>query len=119
MPLDPEVECPLCLRFRSASSFALAGPLMEYTDANGHVVQGRARTKKGPRPKVQQVAFDPADQTDVGQLQPIAARVLMKVLYAARTCRFDLMRAACLLAQRITRWDAACDRRLHRLMSYV
>eukprot|EP00975_Prorocentrum_lima_P026488 5569412-Prorocentrum_lima.AAC.1 len=29
----------------------------------------------------------------MGQLQPIAARVLMKILYGARMARFDLLRA--------------------------
>ena len=43
----------------------------------------------------------------------------MKILYAARMCRFDLLRAVCVLAQRITKWDATCDRKLHRLVSYV
>ena len=54
-----------------------------------------------------------------GYLQPIATRVLMKLLYAARYCRFDLLRATCALAQRITKWTPHCDAMLHRLMSYV
>ena len=83
------------------------------------VTHGRARSRKPPKPKVQRVQFDAARAPEEGQLQPIAARVLMKVLYAARMCRFDLMRAVCVLATRITRWDSSCDRRLHRLMSYV
>ena len=49
-------------------------------------------------------------------LKPYAAKVLMKVLYAARYARFDLLRAVCYLAQYITKWDDACDRRLYRLM---
>ena len=36
----------------------------------------------------------------------------MKVLYAARYARFDLLRAVCYLAQYITKWDQECDRRL-------
>ena len=54
-----------------------------------------------------------------GELGPIAARVLMKVLYGARMCRYDLLRAVCRLATRITKWSPADDRALHRLMSYV
>ena len=46
-----------------------------------------------------------------GVLQPIAARVLMKLLYAARMARFDLLRATCGLACCVTKWDAACDAR--------
>ncbi len=36
-------------------------------------------------------------EKDVGALQPIAAKVLMKILYAARMARFDLLRAVCRL----------------------
>ena len=54
-----------------------------------------------------------------GKLQPIAARVLMKILYGARLARFDLLRAVCYLATFITKWDASCDKKLHRLMCYI
>jgi hypothetical protein len=54
-----------------------------------------------------------------GTLQPIAAKVLMKVLYAARMARFDLLRAVGALACCVTKWDAECDKRLHRLMCYI
>ena len=92
---------------------------MEFVDENGVTVRGRVRTRKAAKPKVHRVAFDPTDESEQGQLQPIAARVLMKVLYAARVCRFALLRPVCVLAQRITCWDAECDRRLHRLISYI
>ena len=39
-----------------------------------------------------------------GELSPVASRILMKVLYAARMARPDLLRATCYLATRITRW---------------
>ena len=43
----------------------------------------------------------------------------MKVLYAARVARPDLLRATCMMARRVTKWDADCDRRLHRIMCYI
>ena len=43
----------------------------------------------------------------------------MKVLYAARVARFDLLRAIGFLACHITRWDELCDERLHALMCYI
>ena len=52
-------------------------------------------------------------------LKTYAAKVLMKVLYAARYARFDLLRAVCYLAQFITKWDQDCDKRLYRLMCYI
>ena len=86
---------------------------------DGITKHGRARSKKAPKPEVRYVTYDPNDSSDAGQLQPIAARVLMKILYAARMCRLDLLRAVCVLAQWVTRWDATCDRRLHRLVSHI
>ena len=80
---------------------------------------GRVRTRKGPKPKVETVEYKSDAAEPGGQLQPIAARILMKVLYAARVCRFDLLRAVCALAQRVTKWDEKCDKRLHKLMSYI
>ena len=54
-----------------------------------------------------------------GRLQPIASKVLMKVLFAARMARYDLLRATQSLASRVTKWSADCDLALHRLISYV
>ena len=45
--------------------------------------------------------------------------VLMMELYSARVARFDLFKAVRMLAKRITKWDAKCDRRLIRLFSYI
>ncbi len=59
------------------------------------------------------------DAKDKGVLQPIACRVLMKILYGARLARFDLPKAVGMLASKITRWDRDCDRQLHRLVSYI
>jgi hypothetical protein len=53
------------------------------------------------------------------QLHIIAAKVLMKIMYGARFARPDLLRAVCVLARRITKWDADCDRRLLRLVAYI
>ena len=54
-----------------------------------------------------------------GKLTNIALKVLMKILYAARYCRPDLLRATCALARRVSKWTTECDRRLHRLVSYM
>ena len=83
--------------------------MVEFQDSTGVTVIGRTRTKRGPKPSVQSVVYDTSDESTSGQLQPIAARVLMKVLYAARVCRFDLLRAVCSLATKVTMWDSSCD----------
>ena len=54
-----------------------------------------------------------------GKLTNIALKVLMKILYAAGYCRPDLLRATCALARRVSKWTTECDRRLHRLVSYM
>ena len=60
------------------------------------------------------------DEPDVPlKVSPYAARVLMKVLYAARDARFDLLRAVCALAQQVTKWARECDLTLCRFMCYI
>ena len=54
-----------------------------------------------------------------GRLQPIASRVLMKVLFAARMARWDLLRATQSLASRVTKWSRDCDVGLHHLICYI
>ena len=54
-----------------------------------------------------------------GRLQPIASRVLMKILFAARMARWDLLRATQSLASRVTKWSRDCDVALHRLVCYI
>ena len=58
-------------------------------------------------------------QPGAPRLQSIAAQVLMKILYAARMARFDLLKAVCTLASEISKWTAESDRKLHRLVSYI
>ena len=54
-----------------------------------------------------------------GKLQPIASRVLMKILFAARMARWDLLRATQSLASRVTKSSRDCDVALHRLVCYI
>merc|ERR1712051_583389 len=57
--------------------------------------------------------------TEKGKLSPVASRILMKVLWAARLARFDLLRAVCHLSQFVTEWTVECDRKLQRLIGYI
>ena len=43
----------------------------------------------------------------------------MKVLYAARLARFDLLQAITNLVSRMTKWTRRCDKQLERPMSYI
>ena len=60
-----------------------------------------------------------ADDSKEGLLQPIACKVLMKILYGARLARFDLRRPIAALASKVIKWDTVCDRMLHRLVSCI
>ena len=62
---------------------------------------------------------DSPDNEQAGTLQPIASKVLMKILYGARAARFDLLRAVSALATKVTKWTRLCDRQLHRLVCYI
>ena len=68
------------------------------------------------------VGQDPSvgkDDTDKGLLAPVASKVLMKLLYAARMARWDLLRPVCALAACVARWTKMCDKMLHKLVCYV
>ena len=54
-----------------------------------------------------------------GALAPHAASILMKLLYAARICRFDLLRSINNLARNVTKWSKKDDVGLLHLISYV
>ena len=43
----------------------------------------------------------------------------MKILFAARMARYDLLRAVQGLAARVTKWSTDCDKALHRLICYI
>ena len=66
-----------------------------------------------------EITAEDHEHEERGELQPIAAKVLMKILYAARMARYDLLRPTCYLAAKITKWTPRCDRALHRLVSYI
>ena len=54
-----------------------------------------------------------------GALAPPAASILMKLLYAARIARFDLLRSINTLARNVTKWSIQDDAKLYHLMCYV
>ena len=50
------------------------------------------------------VVNEPEAEPEPGRLKSIAAKILMKLFYAARLARFDLLRAIANLARYITKW---------------
>lgn len=77
------------------------------------------KLKPAASPYVPEGRLTDQDGVTRGELSQQASRVLMKVLWAARIARPDLMKAIADLTRRLTAWTKAFDRRLHRLMSYL
>ena len=96
-------------------------------------VKGKAKAKsKGPkrpmtRKESEKVNVEITDkktgeiltEEKTGVLQPIASRILMKILYGARMARLDLLRAVAGLARNVTKWTEQCDVDLHALVAYI
>ena len=90
----------------------------------------RPRRSGGPVPRsdggaeghnhaLEAMLTQPAPGPPEGKLKPIAAKVLMKVFYAARLARFDLLRAVANLSRYVTKWTREHDKRLMKLMQYI
>ena len=75
--------------------------------------------RKAPTPGIDDANFKQEDFQTAGTLATSAASVLMKILYLARWCRPDILHSVCMLAREVTKWNKVCDRRLHRLVSYL
>ena len=63
--------------------------------------------------------LSPEDFITKGRLHASCSKIVLKVLYLARIKRIDLLYSVNMLAREITKWTVACDRRLHRLLSYL
>ena len=72
-----------------------------------------------PPPIPKALEEEEVNESNRGSLAPQAASILMKLLYAARVCRFDLLRSINNLARKITKWTRKEDALLHHLMAYV
>ena len=52
-------------------------------------------------------------------LAPVAALLLLKCISIARSCILDILWTVNTLACNATKWTVECDKRLHRLTSYM
>ena len=60
-----------------------------------------------------------ADFETKGELAAVASRIVLKCPFTARMVRLDVLWTVNQLARCVTKWNAACDKRLHRLISYL
>ena len=72
-----------------------------------------------PPPIPKALEEEEVNESNRGSLAPQAASILMKLLYAARICHFDLLRSINNLTRKITKWTKKEDTLLHHLMAYV
>ena len=75
--------------------------------------------KRVGTPCIDDNLMSPEDFINKGALAPVASKIVLKALYLARLARPDLLYSVNALAREVTKWTAACDKRLHRLMSYI
>ena len=59
------------------------------------------------------------DPRCTGRLAPVAANILMQVLYTARYARCDVIRCINMMACYTTKWTATQDQELDDLMGYA
>ena len=63
--------------------------------------------------------FKEEEVKSVGKLSNLCSQIVLKCLYLARIGRPDILWSVNKLARSITKWTKACDKRLHRLISYI
>ena len=97
----PVTECPWCHHTDTPASFGTCPS-----------VAALAR-----KPTTRSVLTD--EESRQGELHAGASRVLMKVLWVARLCRRDLLRAVNRLATYVAKWASKNDLMLYRLMGYI
>lgn len=79
----------------------------------------KASLKPVATPTIDDHHLSDEDVNTTGALAPVYARVVLKAFYLARKYRIDCPYAVSMLAREVTRWNVACDKRLHRLMRYI
>ena len=77
------------------------------------------KIKEASTPYMPDGSLNTTDWETRGVLAESASRILMKILWAARLCRPDYMKAIGDLTKRLTTWSVADDKRLSRLMGYI
>ena len=63
--------------------------------------------------------FKEEEVGSVGELSKVCSQIVLKCLYLARIGRLDILWSVNKLADAITKWTRACDKRAERLISYI
>ena len=78
-----------------------------------------SKLQKRTTPCIDDHQLSATASTTKGTLEPIASRVVLKILYTARLGRPDALWSVNTLARKVTKWNKGCDKRLHRLIEYL
>ena len=112
-------------RTSAADSTTISPTIMSESEGGMATSNGQRMTealkvkKKKNKSKLQSKIKNNVDESVRGQSQPLAASILMRLLYGARYARYDLLKSISRLASCVSYWDLDCDKRLMRLLSYV
>ena len=79
----------------------------------------RSDLKDVPTPSLEDSIFTETELKAKGEFSQASSHIVLKILFAARRARPDLYWATNALARMVTKWSIACDRKLHRLISYI
>ena len=63
--------------------------------------------------------INPEDFESKGAPEPVASKIVVKVMHMARVGRPDLLWTVNDLARNVAKWNVACDRMLLRLIPYI
>ena len=112
-PIDPKVEGLI-----QASSHGPIGDEEEHINSAATSAAPAPKSKAKAKGKAKS-APKPPPNGNPGVLGDAASAVLMKILYAARMGRFDLIRPVTQLAAHVSKWTDICDQKLYRLVCYI
>ena len=109
----PVEECPWCCHTFSPNPYSSVSELEKAKKARRHRAGPLAGASDGPDAAGPLAGGTAVKEESKGRLAPVAAKILMKILYGARMARLDLLRAVSHLACYFTKWSTKCDQRLH------
>ena len=78
-----------------------------------------SRLKTVTTPCLDEHHLTPEMHAATGSLAPVAAQIVLKMLWLARNYRYDIYFTVNYLARFVTKWSAACDAMLFHLTCYI
>jgi len=95
---------------------AAQGCVERYLELSG---KKESELKRVATPCIDDHLLPPEDFATKGVLSTVCSKAVLKCLYMTRSARPELYWAVNALAREVTKWNVACDKRLHRLMCYI